>query len=230
MAQTIFDDIQGQRLPTMRQGQLIEQFHTNGASATRHNYDPRQQWVMMPDIAAIMNHESRVEKTLAAHFRTNAHMLGSEATKWLTHSRVLRQTPALKCVGLFQHGQHTVVPESCPACMQDLTDDAAHALLRCPAHASLRRECLPHLHQLMRGHCAAWDGDWATAAGNEGLETRCRMVLQSANMLRPGAAQDGVSSVLTTLLSGVADQHPTYRKFNDSRGTAVQDYYKLPGM
>ena len=184
----------------------------------------------MPDIAAIKNHEIRVDKTLAAHFRTHAHMLGSEATKWLTRSRVLRQTPALRSVGHFLHGRHTMVKERCPACMQDLTDDAAHALLRCPAHSLLRGRCLPRLHQIMGTHSDTWGQDWDAAGGSGGMEARCRMVLQSANMLRPGVVQDEASGTLATLLSGVADQHPTYQKYNTSRGTAVQDYYKLPGM
>ena len=199
-------------LPTAQQTHLIQEFHHSGNHPHSAFYDPRQQWTMMPDLADIKNSESRMDKMLISHYRTGAHMLGDQATEWLRRMKV------------------RILSENCPSCKGPVRDDVPHALLECATHLQTRDKYLPMMHGLMRSVHPQWSDMWDSTGGRDGRFQRAIMLLQSANMAEEPTRRAEISATLGQWLKALTDAHPTYSRFNASRGTAVHDYYAVPGV
>ena len=56
------------------------------------------------------------------------------------------------------------------------------------------------------------------------------MLLQAANIPVGEADRRLITGLLTNWLQELTDTHPTYRRYNASRGTTVHDFYKVPGV
>ena len=167
---------------------------------------------MMPDLADIKNSESRMDKMLVAHYRTGAHMLGDQAAEWLTRQKAL------------------ILSENCPSCKRPARDDVPHALLECNTHLQIRDKYLPIIHGLMRTIHPHWSDIRDSTGNRDGRFQRTIMLLQAANMTEEPARRAEVSATLGQWLQALTDAHPTFSRFNASRGSAVRDYCTVPGV
>ena len=86
------------------------------------------------------------------------------------------------------------------------------------------------IHGLMRGIHPDWDTMWTSTHGHDGRYQRTAMLLQAANMANDAADRAAVAGALGQWLQELTAEHPTYSRFNASRGTSVHDYYKVPGV
>jgi hypothetical protein len=71
--------------PTAVQETLLQLFRGRSAAVS---YYEAQTWTMMPDLAQIQNADIDLRTLNVAHFRVNAHMLGSETTKRLRQDKL----------------------------------------------------------------------------------------------------------------------------------------------
>ena len=139
-------------------------------------------------------------------------MLGDQATEWLRRMKV------------------RILSENCPSCKGPVRDDVPHALLECATHLQTRDKYLPMMHGLMRSVHPQWSDMWDSTGGRDGRFQRAIMLLQSANMAEEPTRRAEISATLGQWLGALTDAHPTYSRFNASRGTAVHDYYAVPGV